>query len=386
VFRKLIKHIIFKVVYPLCYRVATIKPVKKNKIVLVENHQATLSEDFRYVVKECKNQGYRIKKHYLRVADSSWSSIIGRSLRLLWDIGDAKCIFISESNSLFGAFTLREGTKLIQLWHACGAFKKWGFSLNDKSFGDSEDELRKYNGHKNYSLVPVSGEEVCWAYEEAFGISGDSQIVKAMGVSRTDIFFDKEKKNKANKKFQTFLQRNHLAEDKKVMLYMPTFRGSIKEAHTPEVFDITAFFKRFQDEYILLIKEHPFVKEKYPVPEQYANQCVVMDQELSTFELMMVSDCMITDYSSVLFEYSLLEKPMIFYAFDMEDYYDERGFYYEYESFVPGQIARDMDELIGCITQISDSDSTVVHEFAKRFMSGCDGKATKRLMDYVKQG
>ena len=85
---------------------------------------------------------------------------------------------------------MRKETQMVQVWHACGAFKKWGCSVADKTFGDSMKDLKQYSGHRNYTLVPVSGEEVCFAYEEAFGLEKDCHIVRPLGVSRTDVLFD----------------------------------------------------------------------------------------------------------------------------------------------------------------------------------------------------
>ena len=97
----------------------------------------------------------------------------------------------------------------------------------------------------------------------------------------------------------------------------------------------------------------------------------------------MVSHLCITDYSSVLFDYSLLDKPILFFAYDLEAYYDERGFYYPYESFVPGPIVRNTRELVEQIKQADQWDHQRLVEFRERYMSGCDGASTKRILDAI---
>lgn len=329
------KWIVFKCIYPCCYAMFSKKKINRNKVVFVENHQDYLTDNFTLIFKQLEKEGYDLHVHYLKVASSGWKEIIIRSLKLLKDMGDAQTVFLNESNSLFGAFTLRKETKLIQLWHACGAFKKWGFSVSDKTFGEDEKNLRRYSGHRNYTLVPVSGKEVCCAYEEAFGLKGD--IVKPLGVSRTDVFFDETFQEKANRKLGEVIPN---LNNRKVILYAPTFRGAIKDAVSPVIQDIESFYNRLHEDYIILVKQHPFVKKDYQVEEKYTSFCREIKQEMTMEELIAVADICITDYSSVVFEFSLKQKPVLFFAYDLEDYYDERGFYYPYESFVRAQFIK----------------------------------------------
>lgn len=377
--RSFIKWTVFRVIYPCRYRMASVGKVDENKVVFVENHENYLTDNFKLLYDKLKEKGYNINVHYLKVSSSGWGTIIKRSLKLIGDIGNAGYVFLDESNSLFGSFTLRKDTQMVQLWHACGAFKKWGFSVADKSFGDDKKSLERYSGHRNYTLVPVSGSEVCWAYEEAFGIAHGRDIVKPLGVSRTDRLYDIASKETALKKL---MELPIDMKGKKVVSYLPTFRGSIAGARGPEGLDIRRLAE-FCDKMVFLIKNHPFVKEPVDIPVECKEYCVEIAEEMSIEELMLVSDVCITDYSSVVFEYSLMKKPIIFFAYDI-DYYDmERGFYYPYKEFVPGPIAYDMDELINSLEHIDEFDYDKLDMFRERYMSGCDGHATKRILQSI---
>lgn len=377
--RSFIKWFVFRVIYPCRYKMASVRKLDKNKVVFVENHEDYITDNFKLIYDKLNEKGYNISVHYLKVSSSGWGTIIKRSLKLIGDMGNAGYIFLDESNSLFGSFTLRKDTQMIQLWHACGAFKKWGFSVADKSFGDDIKSLKRYSGHRNYTLVPVSGSEVCWAYEEAFGINPGSGIVKPLGVSRTDRLYDSAGKDAALKKL-----KEHLLDlkGKKVVSYLPTFRGSIAGAKGPDGLDV----RRLADlggDMVFLIKNHPFVKEPFDIPDECKSYCVEIADEMSIEELMLVADVCITDYSSVVFEYSLLGKPIIFYAYDIDSYDMERGFYYPYKEFVPGPVAYDMDGLINVLDHIDEFDYNKLDMFRKRYMSGCDGHATKRILQNV---
>ena len=374
--RKIIKWIVFRIIYPGCYRISSLKKVNDHKVIFVENHEDYLTDNFVLLYKEFEKRNYDIKVHYLKVASSGWGDIIRKSVLLIKDMGDAGYIFLNESNSLFGAFKLRKETRMIQLWHACGAFKKWGFSVADKSFGDDEKDLVKYSGHRNYTLMTVSGDEVCWAYEEAFGLKDKKGIVKPLGVSRTDIYFDEKRIKEAFDKLNNI---NLKLSGRKIIVYLPTFRGSIAKAKGPSAFEVSEMLS-LTDEYVILIKNHPFVKEKLTIPDDARNYCIEIEDELTVEDLLIIADICITDYSSVVFEYSLLGKPIIFYAYDINDYDLERGFYYKYEDFVPGPIVYNMKELVNAIKNIEKFDYEKLEKFKNRFMSGCDGHATNRIL------
>ncbi len=403
--RRICKCIVFKILYPMVYNMGRLRRVNAKKILFIENHSDDMSSDYQLLYDELEQQGYDLTVHYLKMSSASWGEIIRRTVSMVWDITTASIVFLNESNSVFGSFTMKKDTKLIQLWHACGAFKKWGFSVADKSFGDDRKNLEEYSGHRNYDLVPVSGDAVCWAYEEAFGLQDKSDVVKAMGVSRTDVYFSEERKWKAFEKLRHFIEVKQIGNTKeldngnqvatrltnrKIILYAPTFRGDIRGAKSPDKLDLT-MLSQLADDYIILVKQHPFVKEQFYIPEECKSFCTEVGTEISveqltTEELLMVSDICITDYSSIVFEYSLMKKPMFFFAYDLEQYYDERGFYYPYEDFVPGPIVRSTEELLQQLQGIEAYDMSKVEAFCNQYMSACDGHSTKRILDYAITG
>jgi len=395
VIKQICKCIIFKIVYPMVYNMGRLRKVNAKKILFIENHSDEMSCDYKLLYDQLEQQGYNLTVHYLNMSSASWGEIIRRTIAMVWNMTTASVVFLNESNSVYGSFTVKKDTKLVQLWHACGAFKKWGFSVADQSFGDDRKNLEKYSGHRNYDLVSVSGDAVCWAYEEAFGLQDKPDVVKAMGVSRTDVYFSEERKQKAFNKVKQLIESRVTGNVKeledvkrvdsdlrKIILYAPTFRGDIRGAKSPNQLDLHQFLQ-LADDYIILIKQHPFVKEKFFIPEECKDFCIEAGQDLLIEELLMVSDVCITDYSSIIFEYSLLNKPMFFFAYDLEEYYDERGFYYPYEEFVPGPIVRTTEELIQQIHCIEEYDISKIEAFCKQYMSACDGYSTKRILDYA---
>lgn len=147
--------------------------------------------------------------------------------------------------------------------------------------------------------------------------------------------------------------------------------------------DIKALKENFGSEWVLLVKRHGFVKKEWDIPEDCQDFAFDITEHMPIEDLLFTADMCITDYSSLIFEYSLFERPMIFYAFDLDEFYDYRGFYYPYDySFLPGPIVKTNEELINAIKQ-GKADPTVISDFRERFMGACDGRSTERIADYI---
>ena len=137
-------------------------------------------------------------------------------------------------------------------------------------------------------------------------------------------------------------------------------------------------------EYVLVIKQHPFVRDPAAVPAGCGDFAKDVTKELSIEELLCVSDICISDYSSIVFEYSLFGRPMLFYAYDLEDYFDWRGFYYDYHELAPGPVVRSSEEIIDFIRHIDERfDAERIRRFREQFMEACDGHATDRILELV---
>ena len=101
---------------------------------------------------------------------------------------------------------------------------------------------------------------------------------------------------------------------------------------------------------------------------------------------MTVSDICISDYSSLVFEYALFERPIIFFVYDLEEYIDNRGLYYDFDEITPGPICRTNDEMIEYIAHINEKfDKQVVTDFKNKFMCSCDGHSTERILRFAEE-
>ena len=314
----------------------------------------------------------------------SRSRVRARCLDAIPELADAAWIFVNDSSYFLGSLPLRRETKVIQTWHACGAFKKFGYSVADKKFGAGRKDLDRFPLHRNFSYVTVSSPEVVWAYAEAFHMEQEREKILPLGISRTDVFYQEEFLDRARKRLY---EKVPAAEGKKVILYAPTFRGRVAEAVSPEILDLAGMKEALGKSYVVLCKHHPFVKRRPQIPADCGDFAFDVTGCLEIDELLAVSDLCISDYSSLGFEYSLFERPMIFLAHDLAEYFDWRGFYYPYEEMAPGPVVSSTEEVLEYIQGLPDGfDRQKVVRFKEKFMGACDGHATKRIRKLMSEG
>lgn len=374
------KIVLYKILFPLVYRIGCMKRFRSNQVLFVQVRGESLSNNFKLLWERLeKTQAYDIRSICLQNGTVSQWHYLWNCLKLLWIAAQVKYVFLDEGCNVLGCVNLRSETILTQMWHACGAFKKFGFSIADSGYGASYDELVKYPYYRNTTYVTVSSPEVIWAYEEAMGVPKNN--ILPIGVSRTDIFFNKTFCEMAKRKLYQCMPE---AVNKKVILYAPTFRGNMKEARSPELIDIKQLMDVLKDSYVIVCKHHPYVKQPPDIPRQCGSFARDLTEEMSIEELLCVSDICISDYSSLVFEYSLFERPIIFFAGDEMDYCGNRGFYYDYQEMTPGPVVRTPDEIIEQIRLIEQEfDGSQIRAFREKYMSACDGHATERLFDLI---
>lgn len=142
--------------------------------------------------------------------------------------------------------------------------------------------------------------------------------------------------------------------------------------------------KKLCDNYVLLIKHHLHIKKRPSIPDSAKQFAFDVTNTLTIDELLASSDICISDYSSLIFEFSLSERPMIFFAYDLDDYNDWRGFYYDYDALTPKPVIKTTDEIIDYIQYIDQQFcQSAVLNFKNKFMSARDGHATERIIEKV---
>ena len=356
------------------YKHLSKKPVVKNQIAFMSGRRDEIGGNPEFVYNLIKDRD-DIEFKFLMFSDPAGHRRLKNIVKFLKLYTTSKVVIVDDYFRLLNLVTKRDEVKLFQLWHACGAFKTFGFTRLGKKGGPKQIDPN----HRMYDYAIVSSKEIAKHYAEGFGLSDENVV--ATGIPRTDIFMDKEYEKNIQ---ASFYERYPQLKNKKILLFAPTFRGNGQmSAYYPlDAFDIAKAYEGLGGEYAILVKLHPFCQERFEIPEQYSNYIIDMSEEDELNDLLFVTDLLVTDYSSVIFEASLRDIPMMFYAFDLYDYIASRDFYYDFESFVPGKIVFSENELIRSINA-KDFESEKVEGFKNKFFDDLDGKSSQRVAHLI---
>ncbi len=293
--------------------------------------------------------------------------------RMPWLLATADVILVDDYMPVIYRIDGPE-VRIVQLWHASGAFKTVGYSRVGKAGGPSPYSRI----HKNYTHAIVSSDHDVPFYAEAFGVP-EARVVPT-GIPRMDRFFDEAARAEGRK---TALAAFPAAEGRSTILFAPTFRGDPRNATYPhEQIDFAGLHAlALEQDAVVIFKMHPFVRDPLPIPEALADRLIDgTATPVDVNDLLFVVDLLITDYSSIVFEFSTLGRPMLFYAYDLDEYIAERDFYVPFEAFVPGRIVRTSDALLDAIRR-QDYEADKVDAFARRHFDHLDGTSTDRVID-----
>ena len=369
-----------KILYPILQRLKRVVQIffydictilfkcKEKQILIASNTKNELHGNLLDIYEELQKYDYEIK--VIAMNKGNFIKKIKFEFKVLFNSATSKYILIDDFFPLMYVLNIRKGTKFIQVWHALGAFKRVGYSRVDI---DNKNSLT----HRNYTDTIVSSENIVDNYAEAFGI--DRNKVHPLGIPRTDMFFNEIKKEKIKK---DIYEKYPNLKEKRVILFAPTFRGAgRKSAHYPqEYIDLENIYNSLDENDMFILKLHPFIKNQLLIKEKYKDKIIDLTEYKDINELLLIADLLITDYSSVIFEYSFMENPVIFYVPDLDDYSNSRSFYYNYDEYIYGSIAKTENELI---KQLKNPvvDINKIEKFKNKFLNKCDGNSTKRFVE-----
>lgn len=273
-------------------------------------------------------------------------------------------------------------TVYIQTWHGT-PLKKLGTDIEEIHMPGTDTDSYKQNfvleaGKWDYLVSPNAySTEI---FTRAFEYGG--KVIES-GYPRNDVL-----SNYSDTLLSSIKKDLGIPEEKKVMLYAPTWRDNEfyqKGKYRFEFqFDLERWKREFGDEWVLLSRMHYLVAENFDFT---AHEGIVYD--VSTYpdirDLYLVSDLLITDYSSVFFDYAVLNRPIVFFMYDLENYRDQlRGFYIDIENDAPGPIVQTEADLFAAIHELKDTDirsHPQFNAFRNKFSSLEDGHAAQRVVE-----
>lgn len=288
--------------------------------------------------------------------------------KLCFNLLTSRVIVTDDYLRYMRSIRLRNGQKLIQIWHAGGAFKCFGLDAPSKLTPEQERAT-----HSQYSAVIVTGEDCKKCFADAFGVS--EEICLPLGLPRTDKLLSESGEMK-----EAFFKRHPELRSKKIYLYCPTFRENDGEkiVFNPGI-DWKKLSAELSDDEVFIVKRHP-VMDYSLVDAEYGNIFDFSDE--STLELASACDVMITDYSSVSHDACLLGKPAVFYCPDYKKY--ERSFYLKFPDDLSGELVDDGEKLLEAVRRAQkDPPLDRMEKFRKGQVGACDGHSTERVAGLI---
>ena len=277
------------------------------------------------------------------------------------------------------------GTIYLQTWHGT-PLKRLALDMDAVLMPGTDTESYKKNFTTESSkwdyLIspnPYSTE----IFKRAFNFN---KTMLETGYPRNDILVNSNNEEYINKlKIDMGIRR-----DKKIILYAPTWRDNEYYQRGKYKFDIRLDLERMReslsDDYVILLRMHYLIAENIDT-SKYDGFVIDMSKYEDIRDLYLISDILLTDYSSVFFDYAILERPILFYTYDIELYRDQiRGFYFDFENKAPGPLLKTTDEVVNEISKLEDNYFKVspkLIEFKKNFCVLEDGYASQRVINKI---
>ncbi len=365
----------YRLVYEL---VRAVVPKNGRRILFTSDSRDHLSGNLRHIYERMQQRGldrdYRLMGAF-KASITDKRGIIDK-FTFAAKLAVADVVIMDDYHPMTYKVDYDAGVRRIQVWHASGAFKTVGYSRIGKPGGPSPFSF----GHKNYTHAIVAAQHDVPFYAEAYGIPEERVI--PTGIPRLDLFFDEEYKSKTR---AAVYEAVPMARDRYVILFAPTFRGDgPRDAYYDyDELDLPALYELCEElDAVVVFKMHPFVLDPLVIPAEYADRFIDATTSREINEFLLIADLAITDYSSLVFEYSILDRPMLFFAYDLEEYISTRDFYERFEDFVPGRIVRTFGELLQAVRD-RDFEQEKVRTFAETHLGHLDGGSTDRVIDQL---
>ncbi|MER6979461.1 CDP-glycerol glycerophosphotransferase family protein, partial [Streptomyces carpinensis] len=367
-------------------RMLTRLPVRKGTVVFESHLGKQYSDSPRAIYEELRRRGAPITPIWSYAGERPEGFPKDAELVRRWSWGYLRALAQAEYWIDNQGYPLRLAkrpeTTYIQTWHG-SALKRMGFDEPGLRML-SEPEQRAYQqALDRFDHFVVRSEHDVRTLARAYRIPEDKLL--RTGYPRNDALVRARQGAAPDPEVQKLAERLGIAPDRRVLLYAPTFRagpdGRVRDFEFP--FDVEDFAARFGDEYTLLVRAHYL--NRLTLPPSVAGRVIDVSGEPDITPLMLLADALITDYSSVMFDYALLQRPIVFYVHDWEEYaQDTRGTYFDLLTEAPGPVPRTAGELfaaLGDLSTVRTSYEARLKEFVDKYGEYDRGDAAAQIVD-----
>ncbi|MCY9068826.1 CDP-glycerol glycerophosphotransferase family protein [Bacillus inaquosorum] len=377
--------------YSVLFKIFALLP-RNNKLILFESYSGKQFSCnpraiYEYLQENKDQYDYKliwsIDKRYLSALDGVDAAYIKRfSFKWIWYMATAKYWITNSRLPLW--IPKPKNTLYVQTWHGT-PLKKLANDMDEVHMPGTTTEKYKQNflqeaSKWDYLISPNAySTEI---FKRAFQFK--KQILET-GYPRNDILYSLNKESLINK----VKQELGIGEDKKIILYAPTWRDNefkkVGQYKFKLQFDLEEMKRELGDSVVILLRMHYLVSEKFNL-RKYKDFVKDVSLYKDIRDLYLISDLLITDYSSVFFDYMNLKKPIVFFVYDLPAYRDSiRGFYFDFQQKTPGNLVQTSEELIKTVKELLHNPY-IDHNYEDFYNEFCnleDGKASKRVIETI---
>ncbi|PKL66264.1 MAG: CDP-glycerol--glycerophosphate glycerophosphotransferase [Methanobacteriales archaeon HGW-Methanobacteriales-1] len=370
-------------------------PIKKDLIIFESNMGRNYSGNPKHIYEEMIRIGLDTELECIWVLEDTNTEIPGNAKKIkrsrlsyYYNMARAK-IWVFDTRDP-PSIQKRDQGYYIQTWHGT-PLKKLGMDMDDVFMAGNMDIIdykrNLYNDTQKWDFLLSQNEFSTEIFKRAFAFADEGskfQEIWTYGYPRNDVLSN----NNNEKDIKKLKEDLGIPKDKKVLLYAPTWRDN--EFHRQSIYkfatalDFDLLKEKLADNYAIIVKYHYLVVENIDWSD-YEGFIYTFEADQDISNLYLVSDMLITDYSSVMFDYCILDRPMFFFMYDLESYRDElRGFYFDVLEEIPGPISKKTEELI---EDIKNHDFEIYQSkyraFKDKYVKYDDGKASNRVIDKI---
>lgn len=381
---------LLKEVYKLIFAIIGLLPTKKNLVMFESFHGKQFSDSPRaiYEYMQTHNLDYHLywsvdRRHMHIFKDKDVKYVRRFSLKWLLLMTSAKYWITNSRLPLW--IPKPKNTIYVQTWHGT-PLKRLAADMEEVHMPGTNTEKYKENFLKESSKWDYLVSPNAYSTEiftRAFNFK--KQLIES-GYPRNDILYTDNNEAAINK-IKSKLQ---LPLDKKIILYAPTWRDNQFYSKGKYKFNLELDLEKMKnelgDEYIVILRMHYLVAENLDLAA-FSEFAYDFSYHEDIRELYLISDLLITDYSSVFFDFANLQRPMIFFVYDIEEYRDNlRGFYFDFEKEAPGLLTKSTDEIIAEVKRLDCegfTPTTEIEAFYEKFCYLEKGESTKRVVEEI---
>lgn len=354
-----------------CGRLSRVVPVRRDRVVLLSVRADHLTGNLEHLDRALS----RLRPGHRRVA-LTWTyrySLLGRlqylarAVRGTYHLSTAATVFVDNAYLPVDVVPRRPGVTVVQVWHAAGALKKFGRDAVDEGYRAEDAVL-----HRGYDYVVASSEVTADHYATAFGTPRER--VLPLGCPRAEALVDPDWVDAARGRV---LARYPALRGRRVLLYAPTFRGRGEAKEPGPRLDGAALRAALPQEWVLVLKPHPVVAED---PEAVAGFDLVITDDEDLNELMTAADVLLSDYSSAVFEWAVLDRPLLLFVPDLDSYERSPGLYLDLRTEMIGTRVDDAEHVAATVLALPEAPPD--HSaFVRRHLGTALEAASERVVE-----